>query len=118
MSETKWTKYICGILKNQTSTKIVPLVASGRSVHGICDRLFVHAEWVGLVEFKGIDTVVTSSQQTFGRQCNVVRPHSAFVWRRVASSDLLVSLETFDKDVLLVDNCYQVLRKMIHLSDI
>ena len=115
--ETKWTKKICGILKKQTSVKIVPLVASGRSEHGISDRLFVHAEWIGLVEFKGIDTKLSNPQVMFGRQCNVVRLHSAFIWRRVESSDLMVSLETFEGEVLLVDNCYQVLQAMIRLSN-
>ena len=129
MNESEWTKKICGILKKQTTIKIVPLVASVRSQHGLSDRLFIHSGWVGLVEFKGVVTKLTNSQVMFGRQCNLVRPYSAFVWRRVLASDLLVSLEGFDngpfstrqhgaEGIYMVDNCFSVLQMMIQLSSI
>ena len=93
LREIEWTKFICGYLVKQTTIRIIPLVASARSGCGICDRLFVHDKWVGLVEFKGVTTRVTASQILFMKQCNVVRPYSCFVWRQVASSKYMVRLE-------------------------
>ncbi len=113
--ETKWTKHICKELKKHTPIKIVPLVASARSGSGVLDRLFIHKLGMWLVEFKGCETKLTNTQIMFGKQCRLVKPCSAYVWRQVLDNPLLVILEDFDGNVLLVDDSLSVLRYMIRL---
>ena len=101
MNETAWTKLICEYLEcnvgGEVSIVITPFTSSRMSHHGISDRHFnaSRPDWTGFVEFKGIVTDVTKSQTRFLRNQNLVRPHSAFIWRQV-NDGLLVRLMDYE----------------------
>jgi len=100
MNEALWTKRICMelervCLQENIPLVVTPLTASRHSQHGIPDRHFTSKIWRGLVEFKGISTEVTRTQQRFAKQQNLVVPYSCFVWRKV-NNTLLVKLEYYD----------------------
>lgn len=59
--EAQWTKKICkGLI--ECGAMVFPIVASRMQPPGWPDRLVVHREWVGLIEFKGVDTIVRPVQ--------------------------------------------------------
>lgn len=48
--------------------KVVPLVASRMSPPGLNDRLVIHRDWMGLIEFKGTNTPWEKHQKAFHKE--------------------------------------------------
>jgi hypothetical protein len=59
--EIKWTKKICKELEAQ-GAMIFPIVASRMQPPGWPDRIIVHKNWTGFIEFKGESTAIRPVQ--------------------------------------------------------
>jgi len=114
MTESEWTNKICKYLEeSDIPIVITSFSASVRSQHGIPDRHFCSKVWQGFVEFKGVDTVVTKTQQRFLKMQNLVCSGSAFVWRQVDKrGGLVVSVEDWDGEQVRLADCVNCLRWM------
>lgn len=74
--ECEWTKQICDEM-TKSGAIVAPLVASGAQ-NSLPDRLVVHRDWSGLLEFKGEKTILRLNQAIMIR--NMVSRDPDFVY--------------------------------------
>lgn len=80
MNENEWTRKICKELE-QHNAIVFALVGSEMQTVGIPDRYICHSRWQGWLEFKGVNTVLSTIQRKRINDLNARQPGLAYVIR-------------------------------------
>lgn len=81
VTEARFTADVTKVMRNR-GAMVYPLIAGhdGAPI-GWPDRLVVSRQWIGLLEFKGLTTVISPNQETVIRELWRRRPGSVYIVR-------------------------------------
>lgn len=97
--ECAWTRRTCEAL-TRLGCKVRAIVATRRQQPGWPDRWLCHERWHGHLEFKGVETKLTTLQRIVIREINLRQPGTAFVVRRAGPDADAGYIEDHDENEL------------------